>query len=268
MRISEWIAVAYFGYLAILSWTGRAPARRAARLATSGAVLGVPLVAWVAADWPELRDFVPAAYLLAGYRMSGLFFSRPMTDVERALLRLDRQLFRSLDLDRRIREMPRAVLEALELAYLWCYPMVPAGLVALIVAGRADLADWFWTVVLSAEFTCYGLLPWIQTRPPRAIEGEIAVDARGVRLRSLNRAVLERGSIQVNTFPSGHAAGALAVSLALLPIGSPAAAAFAVLALGIATASVVGRYHYAADSVAGLVVAIAVWVLTRWLWRP
>ena len=84
-----------------------------------------------------------------------------------------------------------------------------------------------------------------------------------VQTRRVNDLVLRRGSIHVNTFPSGHAAGALATALAVAHISPAAGYAFGIVALGIAAGSIVGRYHYAADSLAGLIVPIVVWLILR-----
>lgn len=266
MRISEWIALIYYLYLSLVAWTRRVSVAPAGRAATAIAAIGVPLAALATTTLPGLRDWLPGIYLLTGYWLSGFFYSGPMTGVEQSLSMVDRWIFDRLEIDRRVRGAPRLILECLELSYLWCYPLVPSGLLALLAAGRRDLADWYWSVVLAAELSCYGVLPWIQTRPPRVIERDIAIDARSVLLRRVNRAVLDCGSIRVNTFPSGHAAGALAAALAVTPVGLMEASAFALLALSIATASVIGRYHYAADSFAGLLFAIIALVCVRSLW--
>jgi membrane-associated phospholipid phosphatase len=73
--------------------------------------------------------------------------------------------------------------------------------------------------------------------------------------------VLRHGSIQVNTFPSGHAAGSVATALAVAAVSPAAGVIFGVIAAGIVIGSVVGRYHYAADSLAGVLVAVAAWLV-------
>ena len=112
----------------------------------------------------------------------------------------------------------------------------------------------FWSIVLFAAFICYGLLPWIPTRAPRAIE-----PARGVMrssIRKLNLAVLNRASVQWNTFPSGHTAASMATALAVGSDMPFAGMILGVVAISIASGSVVGRYHYAADALAGAAVAV------------
>ena len=84
-----------------------------------------------------------------------------------------------------------------------------------------------------------------------------------VLIRRLNLRVLGVASIQLNTFPSGHAAAAAATALAVgarLPL---AGVVFGLLALGIAIGSVVGRYHYAADALAGGVIGIVGFLISQ-----
>jgi hypothetical protein len=66
-------------------------------------------------------------------------------------------------------------------------------------------------VVLLAEFACYGVLPWVQTRPPMLLETRPPASTHDGPLRRFNQAIAARGSIHANTIPSGHAAGALGV---------------------------------------------------------
>jgi membrane-associated phospholipid phosphatase len=72
--------------------------------------------------------------------------------------------------------------------------------------------------------------------------------------------VLRLGSNEVNTLPSGHAAGAVAVALALGSLDLVLAVPFMLLAAAILVATVVGRYHFVVDTVAGTVVALASWL--------
>jgi hypothetical protein len=119
-------------------------------------------------------------------------------------------------------------------------------------------ADRFWSVVLFTDYVCFGMLPWFQTRPPRAMG--FGVPWRS-RWRGINVRLLDASSVQVNTFPSGHAAEALAC--ALLVTGAPAPVVWWMIfnAVAISAGAVFGRYHYAADAIAGWAVALLVWRL-------
>jgi membrane-associated phospholipid phosphatase len=118
----------------------------------------------------------------------------------------------------------------------------------------------FWSTVLLAAFLCYGVLPFFATRAPRAVE-QCPICVRS-SIRKLNLEVLDRASVQWNTFPSGHTAASLAAALAVgayLPAGG---LFLGLIAVSIAIGSVVGRYHYAADAVAGALVALAAFLTT------
>ena len=154
---------------------------------------------------------------------------------------------------------PRIVHEYLETSYLLVYAALPAGAMTLVVTGHTSMLDYYWTVVLAAEFICYGVLPWIQTRPPMLLEdeGTTLPPLRGVR--RLNQLIARRASIQANTIPSGHAAGALAAALVVMSVAPAIGMLFLVLALNIVVASVLGRYHYVVDSLLGILVAVVAW---------
>ena len=198
---------------------------------------------------------MPLVYLLVGYWLPALTVREPNVWFEQRLLDIDRRLFGADGLTRFERNAPRAIIEYLELAYLLCYAVVPAGYACLLLAGHgADTIDRFWSIVLLASFLCYGLLPWIPTRAPRAIEP----DRGGGRasIRHLNMAVLNQASVQWNTFPSGHTAASVATALAVAVDMPLAGAVLGVVAGSIAAGSVVGRYHYAADAITGALMAI------------
>ena len=260
----DWVALGYVTYLAAVSLTRREFGRARAP------VLAAAIVAWVsqativmlggsgASLTPVLAVALPALVLLAGYWLSGLFFVRPDNRLERVLLDVDHALLLRSGVLGRYRQAPRGVVEYFELSYLLVYVAVPAGAAILALAGHSDRIGYFWTVVLLAEFACYGMLPWLQTRPPRALEPE---PARLVRTRRLNLGVVNRASIGANTVPSGHAAGAMATALAVGSVMPLAGALLMILAISIAIASVLGRYHYLVDSVLGVLVAVGAWAI-------
>ncbi|MEE2636846.1 MAG: phosphatase PAP2 family protein [Acidobacteriota bacterium] len=267
MRISEFIVCGFFVYLLVLSRVFPLPAPRRNRILVIGSVcIGLVIVlSQLRLQLPMrvTRDWIPGVYLLQGYWMCGLFFERPMRAVEARLLKLDRWCLDRMRLPVLVRHAPRVALELIELAYLSTYPLVPATLGLVYAAGAENQVDRYWTTVLLAAFACYGLLPWVQTRPPRSIEGSGPVDERGLWLRKLNQVVLDRASVQVNTLPSGHVATALAAALAtgeVLPAQLPW---LLTLATAITISTVVGRYHYTIDTVLGVGTGIVAWRLAR-----
>ncbi len=140
-------------------------------------------------------------------------------------------------------------------------PMLPVGLAVIWIFAAPRDSDRFWTVVMAAEIGCYGMLPWIQTRPPFAITSMDAINARDIRFRKLTASVMGRVSIYVNTLPSGHAAGSFAVALAVWEQVPAAGPAFFVWSALIIIGSVIGRNHYVVDAVTGVMVAVAAWMI-------
>src|SRR5260221_6584382 len=92
VRSFEWIALAYFLYLAVACWLPRlSTARRALLIAASAlCIAAVWLIAHAASAF--VRDWAPLAYILAGYRLSGYLFAAPSTAVESWLIGWDRRL--------------------------------------------------------------------------------------------------------------------------------------------------------------------------------
>lgn len=260
----QWVAVGYVAYLAIVSLTQPrfTRARRPLFLAAAAASIAV-VVEFSSADStplpPPLEVILPAAVLLAGYWLSGLLFVEPDERLERWLQSVDDTLIGRTGALAWFRKSPRAVIEYFELSYLLVYIVVPAGALTLVLGGHPEQVGRFWTVVLLAEFTCYAMLPWLQTRPPRVLDAPS--DRRPGLIQSVNLGIVNRASIQVNTLPSGHTAGALATALAVGSTMPGAGAVFLVFAASIALAAVFGRYHYVVDSVLGLLVAAVAWTI-------
>jgi membrane-associated phospholipid phosphatase len=261
VRDYEWVTVGFYTYGVVAALVAPAlPARRRAAIVAIALAIGGLAASAPAAPWRDtllLRDWIlPAgAYLLGGYYLSGLFYVAPMPRVEAPLVGLDRRL-RAAEWSARL---PLAAVEFLEVSYLAVYAMVGLGpLVAYAAAGVTEV-ERYWTIVLTADYICFACMPWAQTRTPRALEGE-APTSRSL-VRRLNLAVLGSFSHERNTFPSGHAAEALSVVLALARPAPAVSALLVPLAIGVGVGSVTGRYHFAADAVAGYAVALAVWLL-------
>jgi membrane-associated phospholipid phosphatase len=263
----EWIALAYFSYLAAIAAVHPTfvRARRPAVAAGAIAWTVLPLVVAWSGGWTSdlWHALVPVPILLAGYWLSGCFFVRPMPGIERWLKRIDDICLQWVGAQQWAKAMRRYGGRYLELAYLLVYVVVPAGAVTLMAAGHADAIARFWATVILAAFASYGALPWVQTRPPRVMDGLDGRDGghEPVLLRRLNLWVLGRASIQANTVPSGHAATATAVALAVGAAMPEARAILLVISASIVVATVVGRYHFVLDSVAGVLVGIGAWTL-------
>jgi len=256
MRLWETASLVFFVYVAAAAVApGRPRVRRLAPL-LAGTTAGFLFVLVVsrAPYLPALHDWIaPPIALLLGYWTSGLLFDAPRPHQERLLIAIDDRLA-VLDIARRL---PKVAAALLEIAYAGVYPIIPIALVLHLWLVPAADPEHFWTVILLTDYICFAFLAWVQTRPPRALE---AADPWLSPIRRFNLRLLGAASIQANTFPSGHAAEALAAALLVIGAPVPLVAAMFSAALAISAGAVFGRYHYAADALAGWAVALAVWV--------
>ncbi len=248
----------YFGALTALAWMRPLPAARRLQITA----IGLPMcgaILWLARNAGHVvRDWAPAAIILVGYYVSGRFFVRPSPTLERWLVAWDRRLLG--DPAARFARWPRPLLACLEIVYMGCFLLVPAGFAALAATGRAALADRYWTLVVGAELGAFAPLSLVQTRPPWALERK-AAPPRGVdgAIHRLASRAVRDFTINANTSPSGHVAGSLAVAFALLGPMPWVGAVVLLLAASISVACVVGRYHYVVDALAGGALALVVW---------
>lgn len=258
MWTSERVAIAYFAYLALVCWLRPiAPRRRAAILAIAasevGAILWLPRTGFLI-----VRQWAPAATILVGYYASGLLFVAPSLRFEAWLVAWDRRLLG--DPTTRFARWPRGVLAILEVIYMGCFIIIGAGYLILTLNGHADAADAYWTIVVAAEFGSFAPLAFAQTRPPWAIERKPLLTDRAIH--ELATQMVQTFTIGANTFPSGHVAGSLAVAVAVGRTMPATGVGLFALAVTIALATIVGRYHYVIDAFAGAALVAALWAAT------
>ena len=272
LRRSEWICVGYFVYIVLLSFFFKVSSRRRCWLEAINAALVVglfllPVAAQSHSGWyvSILRDWLPVPLILIGYHESGrLTFPRVDQFFENTFLRWDKSLFRTGLFQLVKGNLPGWFDAILEFAYLQCYVIVPSGIAVLYLAHQKVLADEYWSVVLPAVFAAYGLTPLFPAQPPRKLPQDSLLPREASLLRRFNLWIHDHASIKVNTFPSGHVAGAVAASLALMRPLPIAGACYLVITVGIALGAIRGRYHYLIDAVAGALVAVAAY-LCNWL---
>jgi len=264
--VSEWVVVVYVAYLVVVAAVRPVSGPSRIRLFAMAALTMTAI--FVVASLPPsslqrgCRTWLPLAYALLGYWMAGLLFHSPQERFERQFMAFDRRVWPRQAAF--VRAAPRIVLEYFELAYLAAYPIAPAALATILIAGRADLADRFWSTLLLSVLGCYAVLPWIRTRPPWVLKADRPIDERPLLLRRVNMFFVRNASTCANTFPSGHAAGAVAGALVATQAWPAAGAWFLPAAISVAVATVVGDYHYIGDAALGVVVAVLVWLAVVW----
>jgi len=232
-----------------------------------------------------LRDWFPAVLILVAYRESGLFFAPdPTHRWDKLFAAWDALLLGSPWLTGLLAAASPWLPRYLELSYLFCYPLVPLGFGALMLGSRAGKAqpvtraapavtlrtgavDFFWTAVLLATLTCYVIYPFIPLTPPRALWHDFPGPAIEPLLRKTNLWILDRYSVQACIFPSGHVAAVTAVALAVRAYRPRLGALFLIAAASVAVATVYGRYHYAADAVAGALVGVLAFLISQRMHR-
>ena len=258
MRSSDWIAVIYFLYLAGVCWLRPLPAsRRVLITIVSLSTAGIVLASRAAP--PVVRDWLPLVYIGVGYYLTGRLFVAPSIALESWLIAWDRRLFG--DPTTRFARWPAPLVAYLDIVYTFTFLLLPAGFAMLAASGRSALADHYWTLVLATDLGAFAPLSVFQTRPPWVLERAPDLPARSVhRIASF---MVRHATIRVNTFPSGHVAVSLGVAIAIVPVMPVVGGLLFAVAISIAIACVVGRYHYAMDVAAGAALAGLVWTVTH-----
>lgn len=250
----EWVAVLFFAHVAVAALVRRQMPfgrRLTAGLGSIASAIAVVVIAH--AGIPTLRTWMPMGYVLAAYYLSGRTFFAPMPRVESWLAAIDRRILG--DPAAAFSRWPPAVIRLLDAAYMGCFLIVPAGLALLLAAGHGDRSAHYWTLVVGAELGAFATLPYLQTRPPWVLE---RLDAHGPRA---SVAFMKHATHGANTLPSGHAAGSLAVALAVIETKPLEGSILLALAVTISGAAVITRAHFVVDVVTGAALAGAVWWL-------
>jgi membrane-associated phospholipid phosphatase len=255
VRSSEWVSFVYFAALTAIAWLRPLPSARRVQITAIGLLSSVTVVAGARLAPPAVRDWMPPLVILAGYFLSGRFFVNPSPSFEAWLIAWDRRLLG--DPATRFAHWPRALLAYLEIVYMGCVVLVPAGFAALAWTGRSALADSYWTLVTAAELGSFASLGVVQARPPWMVERKAVLSDRSVhRAASM---MVEHLTIRANTFPSGHVAGSLAAALAVMRAMPGFGLVLLFFAGSIAAACIVGRYHYIVDVVTGVLLTVLIW---------
>jgi membrane-associated phospholipid phosphatase len=274
MRTSEWIQIGFGLLLACAAWlqplfsAHPLPLRRRANI-TLLAIVPCALIPLARASSlflapasvAALRDWLTVVLFLVPYWQTGQFFQSPNVRIEQRLLAFDHWLMPETAEASGTQRTGFGML--LEVAYLFCYPLVPLGMLAMYVFGQRDHVASFWRVVLIATYVCYAVTPLVPAYPPRDLARSQLPREQAGKTRLFNRWILQHGSIHAISFPSAHVASTFAVSLVLLHYLPAVGAIFLFVSVWIALGAVIGRYHFALDVLLGALTAIAVFLGAR-----
>jgi membrane-associated phospholipid phosphatase len=274
LRRSEWVAVAYFGYVALLYVALPVP------MHVTLSVCGLNLLAlgnfWIlsfayslrrSTVFDVLRDMYPGALLPLAYREMGWFRSEnPGNDLERSWVVWDRWLLSDLGAKRLIESMGPLAPAILEFSYLMVYLFTPICFLLLCAHRCRRLADSFFFAAFLGAFLSYALFPFFPSVPPRLLFPGDCLPTGTNLFRDLNLAIVGSMGIRTSVFPSAHVSAAFACAFAmrrLLPGAAWVGRTLIATATLIAIATVYGRYHYAVDAVAGFGVGLAAEALAK-----
>jgi len=227
-----------------------------------------------------LRDWFPCALIPLAYRESALFFTPdPSHRLDSLFILWDRALLQNPWVARGLAILYGYLGPLFEFSYLLCYPLVPLGLLSLILARQYGLLKWpgssgadrtidrYWTAVLLTVFTYYAIYPFFPLTPPRVLFHDLGEPEASSALRNLNLWLLHQNGDQASLFPSGHVAAVTAAGLEVRAALPRLGWAFVFSAVLVTVSTVVGRYHYAADAAAGALVGLVAFLVSRRLCR-
>jgi len=254
-RHSEVLILVYFAYVAAIAPFFIASPWRALALGLgiAGAVFAVSQRDNVVRDW------LPLLATLVAYREMDWFTGPKRGSLERAWIGWDRWLLDTAGLRAAIESTGAILPGYLELCYLLVYAVAPVALAILFLNDCRAHLDRLWLAYLAATLGCYALFPYFPSDPPRIVWPNQDLPSVTTLMRSVNLAIVGGYGIHSSVFPSAHVASAFGAAWGLLAtlerrrwIGW----GMAFYGLSVAIATVYGRYHYAADAGAGMVMSL------------
>jgi membrane-associated phospholipid phosphatase len=254
LRSSEWFLLIYFAYVACVS-----PFFVSAWRPCLVAIVVAALVLRLARGESWLRDLLPLPLTLAAFWEMDWF--TPLVrnpHWEQTLIVWDRTLFDRYGLSAAVESAGHLMPMFLELCYMLVYLVAPVALWALIANRHRDRVNQFWLAYLVGTLGAYALFPYFLSDSPRvAFPGE-NLPHFVTFFRRVNLWIASHYDIHSSVFPSAHVSSALSAAWGLLetiPERRWIGWTMAVYGLCVAVATVYGRYHYAADAVAGIAIS-------------
>jgi membrane-associated phospholipid phosphatase len=258
--------VAFFTYTSVLACLlpVHASVVQAAIGANAGVIAGCFLLSWGETlrhhrFFSIVRDWYPVPFILLAYREMGWFApAQHSYRFEHVWVVWDKVLLNQMGLKALVEFAGPVGPSILEIAYLSFYAM-PVFCVAIFYVCRARArVDSFLLQLLMGVFLAYALFPLFPSEPPRTVFPGEDVPSYQTMFRAFNWWILGDWGIHTSVFPSSHVTVAFSAASGVMRLLSErkwVGRCLLALAVVIATATVYGRYHYAADAAAGLVTA-------------
>jgi membrane-associated phospholipid phosphatase len=272
IRYPEAVALCYFFYLALLTlgFHDRPHAdARVLRLALTVTVITFAL-AWSERNWNPLafsivRDWWALALVLIAYRSLNWFSPQHYSlSLERSFLHFDAIILEQWQIRRAIENWGRLLPACFETCYLLTSGAGCYVLAILYAYRKRDRCDCFLLIYIVGTLLSYALIPFFPSEPPRVVFPRVDAPQVHTAIRTFNLAVLSGAGIHSGVFPSAHVSSTFAAAWGLfrcLPEYKVFGWLFLCYAASVAVATVYGRYHFAWDAIAGIVVSLLAWAV-------
>ncbi len=277
LRNSEWVVLIFFAYIVVLIPFFRDRPNLGAQPLTYLFVVAALMFGLARAEttrYGELasmvRDWIPLSLTLVAFHEMELFLPTHYNAAYEAVwIRWDSVVLTQWGLTRAIESLGPVIPFYLELCYLLVYGVGSFCILVLWFETERRGVDRFLVVLMTGTVCAYALFPYFPSHPPRLAFPLVAAPHAHNVIRNLNLLLLERATIHSGVFPSAHVSSAFSAAWGMflvLPGRKRVAWGLLIYAISVAVATVYGRYHYAADAVAGFAISLfaaGVWVLLR-----
>jgi len=203
-----------------------------------------------------LGDWYPMLLLPALYGEIGVLTLSAGFQNDLLIQRLETWVFGSQISYRWIRESPDVVVSwLLHACYLAYYPILCASPLALWMGGRRDASRHTILAVMATFYLCYIVFLFFPVAGPRYafdVAHNAATDVWPARVAAW---LLDRGDSWGAAFPSSHVAAAVVATGMALRYWRVVGLILLPFTIGLTLAVVYGQFHYAVDSLTGLLVA-------------
>ncbi len=207
-----------------------------------------------------VRDWLPIFLTFGAFREMEFFLPIHFDNLlEAQWIREDRVFLDAWHVRAAIESFGKVIPSYLELCYLLVYGVAAYCVLVLYLQKRRRSVDLFFTIYLVGTLGAYALFPYFPSRPPRIVF--FGLDNPGVVtwVRQLNLYILSKATIHVGVFPSAHVSSAFSATWAmfvLLPKRKRFGWGLLIYAISVSIATIYGRYHYAADVLAGFGISL------------
>jgi membrane-associated phospholipid phosphatase len=267
LRSSEWLLVIYFGYVALI-----AP-RFTLDRQTTWRPLVVELIVcalFLAEAYGEsyehtklfaiMRDWTAVSLILVAYHEMDWFSSLPRNfDLELRWLAWDRTILYKWGLQRAIEALGALGPLYLEACYVLVYAVAPFFVAVLYFQNQLKRVNSALFLYLLGTLLAYALFPYFPSDPPRSAFAGTDLPNVMTPIRALNLWLVGNYGIHSSVFPSAHVSSAFSAAWAFfvfVPERKRYGWGMLIYAASVAVATVYGRYHYAADAVAGAAISL------------